>query len=290
MKRIVALITLLVLLVPFAVSCGNNAPKQIVLFPYEARSIDAAEGATFTSSDESVVKVDDSGLAVGMKPGDATITVTEGKKQRVHPVTVLDPAKYISLFDCRNITLKNSEILEKVEQVKKNLLQENATWIAVKDAAQNEDRVTMNYVGKIDGKAFEGGTANGALLILGSDSYIDGFEEGLVGMTTGKEIILNLTFPKDYSSPELAGKPATFHVTLTKIERPEYPEFDNEFVSTHTAYQTVNEFDREEYKNAKITLAIAEMVEKSDILIDPPKALYDHYFDQYILRLQTILY
>ena len=288
MKKAIIFILLLCTLLPLA-ACGKE-PTELVLFPCGSRSINAKAGAVFTSSDDKVATVSDAGLVLGIAPGNAEITVTEGKKKTVYPVTVLDPADYIELYNAKKIRIKHSDILEKVEQTRHNLLVQNAAWNEVTDAARYEDRVTISYEGKVDGKTFEGGSAKDEQLILGSDTYIEGFEKGLLGLKPGDEKVLHLNFPDDYESVDLRGKEAEFTVTVTKVERPEYPTFDNDFVKAHTSYEHVNEFDEKEYENAKTTLAIAALVERSKVITDAPKALYDHYYEQYVLRLETVLY
>ena len=289
MKKIISILLLICTLLPFA-ACGKE-DNRLVLFPCGSRSIAAAEGATFTSSDDKIVTVNDSGLVLGVTPGEAEITVKSGKKTTVYPITVLDPADYIRLYDCSKIEIKNSDIMDKVEQTKHQLLVQNATWDITTDAAKYEDRLTINYEGKVDGKTFEGGSARNETLILGSGTFIEGFESGLLGLKTGDEAVLSLTFPENYAGDaDLIGKKVEFTVKITKTERPTYPTFDNDFVKANTTYEHVNEFEEKEYENAKTTLVIAQLVEKSKVITDAPKALYDHYFDQYVLRLQTVLY
>lgn len=86
---------------------------------------------------------------------------------------------------------------------------------------KNGDVVKIDYVGKVDGTAFQGGTANNAMLELGSGTYIDGFEDQIVGMAVGDEKTIKVTFPNNYGSTDLAGKEATFDITLHKTYREE---------------------------------------------------------------------
>ncbi|MES9964415.1 MAG: trigger factor [Candidatus Sedimenticola sp. 20ELBAFRAG] len=109
------------------------------------------------------------------------------------------------------------------------LRNQRTTWNDVERAAQDGDQVTINFVGKIDGEAFEGGTADGVPLVLGSSSMIDGFESGLVGASAEDERALDLKFPDDYRVESLAGKAATFDVKVTKVAEPVLPEVDDEF-------------------------------------------------------------
>ena len=99
-------------------------------------------------------------------------------------------------------------------------------------AVQSGDTVNIDYEGKLDGVAFAGGTAQGQDLTIGSGSFIDGFEDGLIGHEVGEKISLDLTFPDPYpNNPDLAGKPVVFEVTINAISESETPELNDEFVA-----------------------------------------------------------
>lgn len=113
-------------------------------------------------------------------------------------------------------------------------------------AAKQGDHVTIDYVGKKDGVAFDGGTAEGYQLELGSGTFIDGFEDGVVGHKIGDKFDLNLTFPEDYGSSELAGKDVVFTVTLNAITEYIVPELNDEWVQTVSEEsKTVDEYKAE---------------------------------------------
>ncbi|MCI4644702.1 MAG: trigger factor [Hyphomonadaceae bacterium] len=95
--------------------------------------------------------------------------------------------------------------------------------------ARDGDAVVIDFVGKIDGEVFEGGTAEGATVVIGQGRFIPGFEEQLVGVKAGDETELNVTFPEDYQAETLAGKDAVFEVKVEEIRAPEQPEVDDEF-------------------------------------------------------------
>ena len=99
-------------------------------------------------------------------------------------------------------------------------------------AAGDGDRITMNFIGKIDGEAFEGGTADGVNLVFGQGGFIPGFEEGLKGVKAGDERTINATFPEDYGAKHLAGKAAAFEVKVTEVAAPRKPAADDEFART----------------------------------------------------------
>lgn len=109
---------------------------------------------------------------------------------------------------------------------------------------ENGDTANIDYVGTLNGVAFAGGTAKGSDLEIGSNSFIDGFESGLVGAKVGETRALNLTFPEAYHSAELAGKSVVFTVTVNYIKRPVYPEYNEENVKKYTG-STVAELEKE---------------------------------------------
>ncbi|MCI9535896.1 MAG: trigger factor [Lachnospiraceae bacterium] len=124
-----------------------------------------------------------------------------------------------------------------------SILDANPEYVAITDRAAKEgDIVDIDYVGMKDGVAFEGGTSEGYKLELGSGSFIDGFEEGLVGAKTGEERSLNLTFPEQYHSEELAGQAVVFDVTVNGIEEKRDAVLDDNFVQRMSDFTTVDEF------------------------------------------------
>lgn len=132
---------------------------------------------------------------------------------------------------------------EELEARIQSILDANPEYVAITDrAAKNGDIVDIDYVGMKDGVAFDGGTAEGYKLELGSHSFIEGFEEGLVGAKTGEERSLNLTFPEQYHSEELAGQAVVFDVTVNGIEEKKEAVLDDNFVQRMSDFSTVDEF------------------------------------------------
>lgn len=129
----------------------------------------------------------------------------------------------------------------------------SARRITVEDkneACKEEDIVNIDYIGSVDGIAFEGGSAEKQDLTLGSHTFIPGFEEQVVGMKTGEQKNINVKFPDDYHA-ELAGKDAVFAITLNKIERNEYPEIDDDFAAD-MGYNNLNEYKEKILNNLKM--------------------------------------
>lgn len=124
------------------------------------------------------------------------------------------------------------------------MLESYTEFVEVDRAAKEGDIVNINFVGTLDGVAFEGGTDDseeGTDLELGSNMFIDGFEEGLVGSVAGEERVLNLTFPEDYDE-DMAGKEVVFTVTVNSVLEKKVPELTDEFVATVGDYETADEF------------------------------------------------
>lgn len=158
----------------------------------------------------------------------------------------VDLGKVISLgsYTGLEVTRMSTEVSDEELDARINgILAANPEYIAVTDrAAKNGDIVDIDYVGMKDGEAFEGGTAQGYKLELGSHSFIDGFEEGLVGVRVGDERSLNLTFPEQYHSEELAGQDVVFDVTVNGIEEKKEAVLDDNFVQRMSDFSTVDEF------------------------------------------------
>lgn len=128
-----------------------------------------------------------------------TLCDYENLSINVEPLEVTDPERDLYVMEAysRFATLENSGITDR--------------------AAADGDTVNIDYVGKRDGEAFDGGTASGAFLVLGSDSYIDGFEDGLIGVRPGETVDLDLSFPENYDNRDLAGQAVVFTVTVNYI-------------------------------------------------------------------------
>ena len=165
-----------------------------------------------------------------------------------------------------------------------------ARYVEVTDrAAKLDDQANIDYQGLLDGTPFEGGTAQGHELVLGSGAFIPGFEEQVVGMTIGEEKDIDLTFPENYHAEELAGKPVVFKVKLNSLREKDVPALDDEFVKdvSETA-NTVEEYKKEireklekqaeERADAAFESEIIETV-SDNAKIDIPKAMVEEQID-----------
>ena len=126
-----------------------------------------------------------------------------------------------------------------------------ATLDTVERPAESGDHIVMDYVGKIDGEPFEGGEGRDQLLELGSGRLIPGFEEQLIGSSPGEERQVSVTFPDEYGAEHLAGKAATFEVSVNEIKTKRLPEIDDDFVSDASEFETVAELREDISKRLK---------------------------------------
>ncbi len=148
---------------------------------------------------------------------------------------------------------------EDVEHEIGHVLEKHARLVAVEDRPVKEgDIILLNFEGKVDGVPFEGGKAENYELVVGSKSFIPGFEEQLVGLSIGEEKDIEVVFPEEYHSEELAGKPAVFSVKVNEIKEKQLPEVDNDFVTEATEFETVEEWRKDiadKMKDAKAEFA-----------------------------------
>ena len=160
-------------------------------------------------------------------------------------VSVDDVSKYVTIGQYKGLSLdKTVEAVtdDMVDGRIKEELQNKAEEVT-EGSVQNGDVVTINYVGTKDGVAFDGGTANNYELTIGSGTFIDGFEDGIIGMKKGQTKDLDLTFPEEYSSEEQAGQEVVFKVTLQSFKRA--PELTDDWAAKNTDCKTAEEYRKE---------------------------------------------
>ncbi len=193
-------------------------------------------------------------------------------------------------LDVKKETVKVSA--EEVNQKLKELQDKQARFVDVKDRpAKMGDLVNIDFVGSIDGVAFEGGSAKDFELELGSHSFIAGFEEQVVGMKIDEQKDLNVTFPKEYHAEKLAGKPAVFAVKLLAIREKQVPEIDDKFASDVSEFNTLEELKKdtkEKIKKEKEEFAEKELENKlvdavvANAEVDVPKCMVTNQINRAI--------
>lgn len=165
-------------------------------------------------------------------PGFEAVTNESGKDLRYTATIEIFPEVKLAGFDGIDVERVQAEIAATdVDEMIENLRTQRAAFQVAERAAQDGDRVTINYVGRKDGEAFAGGSADNQKLLLGSNSMIPGFEAGIIGHKAGEEFVLPLTFPADYQAEELKGQSVEFTITLTQVEEKALPEVNAEFMT-----------------------------------------------------------
>ncbi len=143
-----------------------------------------------------------------------------------------------------------AEVTDKdIDEMIETLREQRQSWEVVEREAADKDMVNIDYLGKKDGEEFEGGAAQGANLVLGSERMIPGFEAGIVGKKAGEEFTIPLTFPEEYHSEELAGQSVEFDITLNSVSEQALPEVDEEFYKSFGVEEGGEEAFREEVSN-----------------------------------------
>lgn len=181
---------------------------------------------------------------------------------------------------------------EAVEAEMKKLQEKNARLIVVEDrGVQENDMVSMNFKGTVDGVEFPGGTAENYSLVVGSKTFIPGFEDQMIGMNIGEEKDVNVTFPTEYHEESLAGKDAVFKVTVNEIKVKEMPELDDEFAKDVSEFETLAElekdmaeklekFEKENAENQMKNAVLDKLIEATEIEI--PDAMVENQIDNMI--------
>ena len=191
--------------------------------------------------------VDESGLDIVSRPVVDIEQMEKGKPFIFTAEVAVKPEVTLGKYMGVQVTKIDTTVTEEeVEQELNRERESNARTITVEDRpVEDGDTAVIDYEGFVDGNSFEGGKAENHSLVIGSHSFIDTFEEQLIGKNTGDELEVNVTFPEEYHARELAGKPAVFKVKINEIKAKELPELDDEFA------QDVSEFDTlEEYKES----------------------------------------
>ena len=198
----------------------------------------------------------------------------------------------VKLGKYKGISLKKPEykVTDKdVEDELNHMAEHNSTQVSVDDRpAKKDDIVTIDFEGFVDGKPFDGGKAEGQQLTIGSNTFIPGFEDQLIGMKIDEERDIKVKFPDDYFSKDLAGKDATFHIKLHNISYKELPKIDDEFAKDVSEFDTLEELKKDikskkekqnedRIKNEMEESAIEEVCKNTEI--DIPEGMIDLEID-----------
>lgn len=230
--------------------------------------------------------VEESGIDIVSRPSIDVVQIEKGKpfiytaEVAVRPEVTL--GKYMGVTVTKiDTSVSDDEVAEALEQQRNN----NARTISVTDRpVAVGDTAVIDFEGFVDGVAFEGGKGENHPLEIGSHTFIDNFEDQLVGKNAGDEVEVNVTFPEQYQAADLAGKPATFKVKINEIKAKELPELDDEFAQDVSEFDTLAEYKESlkknleekkenEAKRTKEDEAVQKIIDKSKM--DIPEAMID---------------
>lgn len=202
-----------------------------ILYSQHYPEILEKEKANFTAVGEPSLNVED---------------LTEGKGVVLTAIVPVKPDVNIEKYTGLKIKKFEYNVSDAdVEKEMKKILESAATDVEVEDrACKNGDTVNIDFSGSVDGEKFPGGTAEDYNLVLGSGSFIPGFEDAVVGMKKGENRDINVKFPEDYQAENLRGKDAVFAIKLNKITEKHYPDLTDEYVKAHAGVDTVKDYEK----------------------------------------------
>ncbi len=187
---------------------------------------------------------EESGLDIVSRPEIDVVQIEKGKTFIYTATVAVKPEVTLGEYKGIEVEKANAEVTdEDVEKELKRVQEQNSRMVAVEDrAVEMNDTVTIDFEGFVDGKAFDGGKGEDYPLVIGSHSFIDTFEDQLVGKNIGEECEVNVTFPEEYHAEEIAGKPAMFRVKVKEIKVKELPEINDEFAGEVSDFDTLDEY------------------------------------------------
>lgn len=241
--------------------------------------------------------VQDNQVKLAGMPRFEPVNDEDGQDLEFKAIYEVYPEITLADFSSIQVEQQNAEVTDAdVDKMLDTLRKQSAQWEASDEASADGDQLKIDFEGSIDGELFEGGSAKGYDLTLGSDSMIPGFESGLEGLKSGEETVLDLSFPEDYHKDELKGKATQFKVVVQEVKKPQLPELNEEFFKNYgveTADET--EFRDETRKNMERELSrsiraltkqqvIKGLVDANEVEV--PASLVDQEIDR--LRQQAV--
>lgn len=279
----------------------GKAPRSIIEKMYGA-GVFYEDAANFVIPDAYEKAAEESGLEIVSRPEIDVVQIEKGKafiftaEVAVKPEVTLGQYKGIEVEKVP-VEVTEEEITGELDKVR----EQNSRTITVEDRPiADGDLTTIDFDGFVDGEPFEGGKSEDYSLTIGSHSFIDTFEEQLIGKNLGEETEVNVTFPAEYHAAELAGKPALFKVKIKEIKVKELPELDDDFAQDVSEFDTLDEYKEDikstisekkekEAKRAKEDAVIDKIIEGA--VMDIPEAMINtqakQMMDDFAQRIQS---
>lgn len=270
----------------------GKAPRKMVekLYGPEVFYEDAANFAIPDAYEEAAKEC---GLEIVSRPDFDLVDIGKGKEfiftatVAVKPEVTLGEYKGIEV-EKKVVKVMAADVNAEIERVR----EQNSRMITVEDRGiKKDDTAVIDFEGFVDGEPFQGGKGEDYSLVIGSHSFIDTFEDQLVGKKTGEDVEVNVTFPEEYHEASLKGKPALFKVTIKEIKMKELPKLDDEFASEVSEFETLKEYKasvkknlterrKEEAKREKENAVVEKVVE--NITVELPEPMVDEQTQQMI--------
>ncbi len=270
----------------------GKAPRKMIekMYGPEIFYEDAANFVIPDAYDEAAAEC---GLDIVSRPEIDVVDIEEGKEFVFSALVAVKPE--VKLGDYKGIEVEKQEVKVMAADVNAELervREQNSRMITVDNRGiKKDDTAVIDYEGFVDGEPFQGGKGEDYSLVIGSHSFIDTFEDQLIGRKTGEDVEVNVTFPEDYHAQELKGKAALFKVKIKGIKKKELPKLDDEFASEVSEFETLKEYKasvkkslterkKEEVKRQKEETVVESVVENAEMEI--PEPMLDEYVQQMI--------
>ena len=264
----------------------GKAPLALIEKVY-GPSVFYEDAADIAINDTYAEAAEKSGLEIVSRPEIDLVKIEKGSEFIYTAVVAVKPEVKLGTYKGVEVEKHEAEVTDaEIDAEIEKFRDQNARSITIEDQpVQDKDIIKLDYEGSVDGVPFEGGKAENAELVIGSHTFIDNFEEQLIGMNIGDEKEINVTFPAEYHAENLKGKAAVFKCKINAITRKELPEADDEFAQEISEFDTLAEFKEDikkklleskekELKQAKEDEVLAKVIETSEM--DIPDAMVEN--------------
>lgn len=263
----------------------GKAPRKIIEKFY-GKEVFFEDAANAIIPEAYAKAAEESGLEIVSQPEIGLVQLEDGKPFIFSATVAVKPEVELGQYKGVEVAQADVEVTEDdINAELDKVREQNSRTVNVEDRpVQDKDMTVIDFEGFIDGQPFQGGKGENYPLTIGSHSFIDTFEEQLIGKNIGEETEVNVTFPEDYHAEELKGKPATFKVTVKEIKEKQYDDLDDDFAQNVSDFDTLAEYKEDlkktigerkanEAKNKKEAEAIDKIIENAKM--DIPSAMVD---------------
>lgn len=268
----------------------GKAPRRIIenRFGEGVFYQDALDIAFPDEYEKTIEEIDIKPVSMPMVKSIDKISATEGVELVVE--VALEPEFELGEYEGIEVDKITTRVTKKdIDARLETLRDQNSRLVSVDTPAENGDTTIIDFEGFTDGEAFEGGKGENYNLVLGSGSFIPGFEDQLIGKQAGEDVDVNVTFPNEYQATELAGKDALFKVKIHEVKHKELPELDDDFAGDVSEFDTLDELKADlktkikkekenEKKNNAYTKILETVIERTEI--DIPEVMIKERADQ----------